>query len=135
MSSLVVDGPMLTRIAARAISGDSPMAASTGLAVDLARRAGRAGADRDAGEIERGDQRLGGATGERDARRVGEARVAGPDDDRAGVSGAITPRSSRSRRPLERAERVDLAARGAAAAAPKPAIAATFSVPARRPRS
>ena len=65
--------------------------------------------------------------------RVRQARCVRADDNRAWRRARDTPLRARSRKPPTRAHVGRDRARAASAAAPKPAIAATFSVPARRP--
>ena len=83
--------------------GGSPIAAQHMARPDLARRAGRAGADHHAVEIERDDLRLGGDAGQGERGRVGQARRGGADHQRlrhrasAAVSSAIAQPARRGR--------------------------------------
>ena len=127
--------PRLTRMAAAGERRRNAHGAQHVARLDLAGRAGRAGADRHAGEVERHHLRLARRRPARRCRLV------------LGSRGAAAPKMTRVRRqraatalPGRRAARrlrppLASTCGTARAAAPKPAMPATFSVPARRPRS
>ena len=112
--------------------GSTPIAASTGDRAHLARRAGGAGADRDAREVERHDLGLGLHARHRNAASCWPAAARRAVDP--SPCGAIAAqRRLRAGRAGER--RVQRRRARPLPRAPKPAMPATFSVPARRPRS
>ena len=128
-------GPRLMRMARAGDVGREPHRRQHVAGADLARRARGARADGDAREIERDDQRLGaGCRAARCTSCWGGARRSRADDD-----GLRRDRADLRLQPVaQRAHALRFAARSrraASAAAPKPAMAATFSVPARRRRS
>ena len=102
--------------------------------LDAARRAGGAGRDRDALEVEGDQQGLGLDALERDVGGVRQPRARRRCGGRPGSASSRASSRSRSARDARRLGRRGPRAR-ARAAAPKPTMPATFSVPARRLRS
>ena len=100
MSASVVLQPRLTRIVAVGDLGRDAHRRQHMARADLARRAGGAGADHDAVEIERDDLRLGRHARHRDRRGVRQARHVGADDDRIGRQRAM-PASSAVAQPAD----------------------------------
>ena len=134
MSASRVDQPILSRTAPWAISGLESHGFQHVGRLHLAGRAGRARRHRNSRQIEADHGGFGLQTGHREQSGIRQPlHGIGEHDDAGGLPQAILqpfPQAFEPNGPS--AGRLAMAA---AAAAPKPAIPATFSVPARRPSS
>ena len=135
ISDSVVVGPRLTRIAPRARSRRNSHGGQHVGGLDLARGTGGTRGHRHAFEIEGDDGGFGLHPGDGEQRRIGQPLGLGAENDDVGRRCLERrPRAGRASA-IMRALSAARPSRAAAAAAPKPAMPATFSVPARSPRS